>query len=73
MIDIGLTSVTFRNLDYTDIIDYSKRCGLSCIEWGSDVHIPENDIENAKEVAQKTTDSKLYTKRNNNIERAFNS
>ena len=60
MIDIGLTSVTFRNLNCSDIINYSSKCGLSCIEWGSDVHVPENNFENAKEVAQKTTDSELY-------------
>ena len=47
MLNIGLTSVTFRGLSASEIIKYCCDCGISSIEWGSDVHVPEGDIENA--------------------------
>ncbi len=50
MLTLGLTSVTFRALNYKEIIEYCKTCGLSCIEWGSDIHVPQTDPENAKAV-----------------------
>ena len=52
MIDIGLTSVTFRTLGYEDIIKYSAKCGLSCIEWGSDVHAPYADKNRIYEIVE---------------------
>lgn len=50
MIKIGLTSVTFNNLTAFDVIKYSKSCGISTIEWGSDVHAPIGDPLNAKKI-----------------------
>lgn len=52
--ELGLTSVTFRNLNYQEILDYCVKAGLSCIEWGSDVHVPETDPEHAREVKAAT-------------------
>ncbi len=50
MLNLGLTSVTFRAFGYTEVIEYCKACGLTCIEWGSDVHVPQTDPENARAV-----------------------
>lgn len=48
--DIGITSVTFRSLDYETIIKYCVDCGIKYIGWGSDVHVLPGDIEMAKKV-----------------------
>lgn len=53
MLKLGLTSVTFRSLGADKIIEYCKKCGLSAIEWGSDVHVPSGDAANAAEIAEK--------------------
>lgn len=42
--ELGITSVTFRYLDYETVLDYCVESGLNCIEWGSDVHVPEQDF-----------------------------
>lgn len=54
MCSIGLTSVTFRNLPCREIIDACVTAGLSCIEWGSDVHIPQNDPDHAAAMREAT-------------------
>lgn len=55
----GLTSVSFRKLSADEIIELAVRAGVDGIEWGSDVHVPESDLENAKEVARKTREAGL--------------
>lgn len=59
MIKTGLTSVTFRQLSVDDVISCCKRSGLSCIEWGGDIHVPVNNPDNALTVAEKTAASGL--------------
>ena len=54
MLSLGLTSVTFRELGIDEIISFCSECGLSAIEWGSDVHVPEKDRQNAAAAAEKT-------------------
>lgn len=44
----GLVSISFRNHSPEEILRTMKACGLSYIEWGSDVHCPP---ESAKEIA----------------------
>lgn len=56
MLNIGLTSVTFRELSCPEIIDYCKKCGISHIEWGSDVHIPAGNTEYALSVKKMCDD-----------------
>lgn len=46
--ELGLTSVTFRNLTYQEILHYCKECELTCIEWGSDIHVPQTDMHYAE-------------------------
>ena len=48
MYKLGLVSVSFRNHTPEEILVAMKKCGLSCIEWGSDVHCPP---EKAGEIA----------------------
>jgi len=46
----GVVSVSFRNHSPEEIILAAKEAGLSCIEWGSDVHAPYNDEKKLKEI-----------------------
>ncbi len=43
MFECGIVSVSFRDLSAESIMKITKAAGLSCIEWGSDVHAPAND------------------------------
>lgn len=56
MFSTGLVSVTFRKLTVDEIIKLAVDNRLDGIEWGGDVHVPPNDIENAKSVALKCAD-----------------
>ena len=49
----GLVSVTFRDKNPEEIIKIVKEEKLDSIEWGSDVHIPPNDLKNASEILKK--------------------
>lgn len=50
--NLGLCSVSFRKHAAEDILRAMQSAGLSCIEWGSDVHCPP---EKAKEIAELQT------------------
>lgn len=50
---LGLCSVTFRDKTVDEVIALAKKADLDAIEWGGDIHVPETDLENAKEVAAK--------------------
>ena len=50
----GLVSVSFRSLEYKEIIKITKDSGLSAIEWGGDVHTPAGDENIAKEIKEET-------------------
>ena len=50
----GLVSVSFRNLTADAIIDLAAGCGLQCIEWGGDVHVPPGNISLAQAVGDAT-------------------
>ncbi len=51
MQQLGLVSISFRNLSPEEIIREVKNAGLSCIEWGSDIHAPCDDAEKLKRIA----------------------
>lgn len=59
MAKLGICSITFRELMVEEIIEEVKKAGLDAIEWGLDVHVPPNDKENAKKVAQLTKEAGL--------------
>lgn len=48
---LGLVSVSFRQHSPKEILEAAKHAGLSCIEWGSDVHAPCNDQKRLTEIA----------------------
>lgn len=48
MLKSGLTSVTFRHLKPVQIAEYMNSAGIETIEWGSDIHAPCGDTENAE-------------------------
>ena len=50
----GLVSISFRQHSPEFIVEKAKEAGLHFIEWGSDAHVPENDLENAKKVSEFT-------------------
>ncbi len=49
---LGLVSVSFRQHSPKEILEAAKVAGLSCTEWGSDVHAPCRDIERLREIAK---------------------
>lgn len=48
MKEIGLNSVTFRQLSVEEIINLVKKVNIKHIEWGTDIHVPNS--KRAKEV-----------------------
>lgn len=58
---IGLCSVTFRDDSVEFIIDLAKKAGIQAFEWGSDNHLPEDNIEQAEKVAQLMQEAGLTT------------
>lgn len=59
MIKTGVVSVTFRKKNPRELIDITRQAGLDCIEWGSDVHVPQGDVKTAHEVRNMTIDAGL--------------
>lgn len=57
----GLVSISFRRYSVDDILDACQKAGLTCIEWGSDVHVPAGNAQVADEVAEKTKAAGLFT------------
>ena len=56
---LGLVSITYRKLTPEQIIPLVKEAGLTAIEWGSDVHVPQTDLDNARRVGEMTRDAGL--------------
>ncbi len=50
MINTGLVSVTFRQLDAAQIINLAASAQVKGIEWGGDVHVPPGDVRTASEI-----------------------
>lgn len=50
----GLCSVTFRELTVDDVIARAGTAGLESIEWGTDVHVPLDDLDRATQVGELT-------------------
>jgi len=58
---IGLCSVTFCDKKIEEIIRLAKEAELEVIEWGSDNHVPETDIDHANNVADMMEKANLQT------------
>ena len=48
---LGLVSISFRGLKPREILTAVKAAGLSCVEWGSDVHAPKDDERAIMDIA----------------------
>lgn len=59
MIKAGLCSVTFKNKTPQEIISLASEAGLQSIEWASNAHVHEGDVNTAKEVRKMTEDAGL--------------
>lgn len=57
----GLVSISFRQHSVEEIIKAAKNAGLSYIEWGSDVHVPQGDAEKAIAVKEMMEQAGLKT------------
>ena len=57
----GIVSVTFRQYAFRHFIEYIKPSGLSCIEWGGDIHAPYNDLQKAEAIAGEMQKNNLAT------------
>lgn len=55
----GLVSVTFRDLSAAEVVDLATNAGLSAIEWGGDVHVPQGDVDTATKVGALCRESGL--------------
>jgi len=55
----GLTSITFRQLDWLEVICVANDCGLDGIEWGGDVHAPPGNEVLACKIARATKEAGL--------------
>ena len=53
----GLVSITYRQLSHREVIDLAVDAGLSCIEWGSDVHAPCHDTERLADIVSYSKES----------------
>lgn len=51
MFDTGLVSITFRSKSSEEVMRSASECGLKYIEWGSDVHAPQNDPQKLRGIA----------------------
>ena len=49
---LGLVSISFRKNTVEEIFEAVKGAGLTCIEWGSDVHAPYNDTQKLQKIAE---------------------
>ena len=56
---LGLVSVTYRKLSPADVITRAAEGGLSCIEGGSDIHVPQTDPVYARRVGDMTREAGL--------------
>ena len=48
---LGLVSISFRSHSPKEILAAVKQAGLTCVEWGSDVHAPCRDMDRLQEIA----------------------
>lgn len=61
MLKQALTSITFRQLSASTIIDLAASASIDAIEWGGDIHVPHGDVQTARHVRQMTEAAGLYT------------
>ena len=50
--ELGLVSISFRSYSPEQLVEAVKTAGLTCIEWGSDVHVPCDDLAHVERIAE---------------------
>lgn len=55
MHEAGLVSISYRELDFEDVLRIMVDAGLKYVEWGSNAQAPQNDIQKLQEIAQAQT------------------
>ena len=65
MFRTGLVSVSFRDKTPLEIIKAAAGTGLSCIEWGSDVHAPFSDTQKLAEIKKECSENGIACVRGN--------
>lgn len=77
---IGLTSISFRELNYKEIIGMCAKNKVDLIEWGGDIHVPPGDLDRAKKIGLATRNQGIKTpsygsyyrlSENENIQQSF--
>ena len=58
--NLGLVSISFRQHSPLEILQAVKAAGLTCIEWGSDVHAPATNPEKVREIAAMQKEYGIY-------------
>lgn len=58
--NIGLTSVTFRQKTPEQICTLAQTAHLSCIEWGGDIHCPPDNPQSQNEALSSTLSHRLF-------------
>lgn len=59
MLELGLVSVSFRNLSVEEIVEAANKAGLTGIEWGGDSHVLPGDFKQAEKVKKLTEEAGL--------------
>lgn len=57
----GVVSATLRQHAFVNFIKHTMKTKLSCIEWGSDIHVPYDDLNKAADVAAEMKRNNLIT------------
>ena len=61
MFKCGLVSISFRSEDAEKIIKAASRAALDVIEWGSDVHLPPDDLAVREHVVARSREAGIST------------
>jgi len=56
---VGLCTVTYRALDVEQVAALAAGAGVSVLEWGGDIHVPEGDLAAARTAASRSADHGL--------------
>ncbi len=57
MDNYGLCSVSFRNKKPEEIIEIALKSKMKYIEWGTDIHVPPENIKNAEVIGRLSSDN----------------
>ena len=56
---LGLCSITFRDKSVDELLQLVQEHQLNTIEWGSDVHVRPDDLEQVRAIGRKSAEAGL--------------